>query len=156
MRDVLLGTELPVELTKRASGALAGLRSDAIGRVWDGGTVISRNDSDLRWWTWAGYRVNATLKATLGGVADESQRVDDLSIRLRADLRPSTWRHAVSELKDQLCLPEVDEKALAGLKFSDALPRPLAVKTLATRLADLEHAESVLVESSSWLSGGES
>lgn len=155
MRDVLLGTELPVELTKRASGALAGLRSDAIGRVWHGGTVIGRNDSDLRWWTWAGYRANATLKATLGGVADESQRVDDLGIRLRADLRSSTWRHAVSELEDQLCLPEVDEKALAGLKFSDALPRPLAVKTLATRLADVEHARSVLDESSRWLSGGE-
>lgn len=156
MRDVLLGTEVRVEATKRASGALAGLRSDAIGRIWDGGTVISRNDSDLRWWTWAGYRVNATLKATLGALADESQRVDDLSIRLRADLRPSTWRHAVSELKDRLCLPEVDEKALAGLKFSDALPRPLAVRTLATRLADLEHAKSVIVESCRWLSGGES
>jgi ATP-dependent Lhr-like helicase len=100
--------------------------------------------------------VNATLKATLGALADESQRVDDLSIRLRADLRPSTWRHAVSELKDQLCLPEVDEKALAGLKFSDALPRLLAVKTLATRLADVEQAKSVLVEPCRWLSGDES
>ena len=156
MRDVLLGAEVPVSLTQRASGVLDGLRSDAIGRVWGGGTVIGRNDSDMRWWTWAGYRVNATLKATLGGVADESQRVDDLSIRLRADLRPSTWRHAVSELKDRLCLPEVDDKALAGLKFSDALPRPLAVQTLATRLADLQHAKSVIVESSRWLSGGES
>ena len=63
--------------------------SDAIGRVRDGGSVISRNDSDLRLWTWSGCRVNATLKATLGGLADESQRVDDLDIRLRADLRPS-------------------------------------------------------------------
>ena len=44
----------------------------------------------------------------------------------------------------------------AGLKFSDALPRPLAVKTLATRLADIEHAKSVLDEPCRWLSGGES
>jgi ATP-dependent Lhr-like helicase len=117
--------------------------------------VISRNDSELRWWTWAGYRVNATLKATLGALADESQRVDDLSIRLRADLGPPTWRQAVSELKDRLCLPEIDDKALAGLKFSEALPRPLAVQTLATRLADLEGAKSVLVEPSRWLSGPE-
>ena len=34
MRDVLLGVSVPVELTERASGALAGLRSDGIGRVW--------------------------------------------------------------------------------------------------------------------------
>ena len=111
------------------------------------GLVISRGEDDLRWWTWAGYRVNATLKATLGGLADEAQRVDDLSIRLRADLRPSTWREVVEALQRRLCLPEVDEKALAGLKFSEALPRHLAVATLAARLADLDHARAVLMES---------
>ena len=147
MRDVLLGAEVPALLTQRASGVLAGLRSDGIGRVHTGGLVISRGDDDLRWWTWAGYRVNATLKATLGNVADEAQRVDDLSIRLRADLRPSTWRGVVHAVQDRLCLPEVDEKALAGLKFSEALPRHLAVATLAARLADLNHAGAVLAAS---------
>jgi ATP-dependent Lhr-like helicase len=147
MRDVVLGVEVPVSLTQRAAGVLAGLRSDGIGRVRGGGLVVSRGDDDLRWWTWAGYRVNATLKATLGNVADEAQRVDDLSIRLRADLRPSSWRGVVEAVQDRLCLPEVDEKALTGLKFSEALPRPLAVATLARRLADLDHARAVLTES---------
>lgn len=110
MRDVLLGADVPVTLTQRASGVLAGLRSDGIGRVNAGGLVISRSDLDLRWWTWAGYRVNATLKATLGGLADESARVDDLSIRLRTDLRPTTWHNAVGILPGQLCLPEIDER----------------------------------------------
>jgi ATP-dependent Lhr-like helicase len=90
--------------------------------------------------------VNATLKATLGGLADELQRADDVSIRLRGDLQPSTWRSLVDQVKDRLCLPEIDEKALAGLKFSDALPRHLAEATLAARLADLDHARSVLLE----------
>ena len=147
MRDVLLGAEVPVALTQRASGVLAGLRSDAIGRVHPGGLLISRGEDDLRWWTWAGYRVNATLKASLSGVADEAQRVDDLSIRLRADLRPSTWRGVVDGVQDRLSLPEIDEKALAGLKFSEALPRDLAVATLAARLADLDNARTVLRES---------
>jgi hypothetical protein len=35
---------------------------------------------------------------------------------------------------------------MAGLKFSDALPRHLAVATLATRLADLDNAAAVLAE----------
>ena len=147
MRDVVLGSEPPVSLTQRAAAVLAGLRSDAIGRVRASGLVISRGDDDLRWWTWAGYRVNATLKVTLGNVADEAQRVDDLSIRLRADLRPTSWRDVVGAAQDRLCLPEVDEKALTGLKFSEALPRPLAVATLAARLADLDHARAVLMES---------
>ncbi len=147
MRDVLLGADAPVSLTQRAAGVLAGLRSDGIGRVHASGLLISRNDNDLRWWTWAGYRVNATLKATLGNVADEAQRVDDLSVRLRADLRPEAWREVVGAVRDRLCLPEIDEKALAGLKFSDALPEHLAVATLAERLADLDHARIVLAES---------
>ena len=88
----------------------------------------------------------ATLKATLGGLADEVQGVDDVVIRLRADLQPSIWRPLVGELEDRLVLPDVDEKALAGLKFSDALPRHLAVATLANRLADLKNAKSVLLE----------
>jgi hypothetical protein len=104
------------------------------------------SDDDPHWWTWAGYRVNATLKATLSGLADSSQRVSDQSIRLRADLRPDTWPSLVRALEGRLCLPEIDDKALAGLKFSDALPRPLAVATLATRLADLDHAAAVLTE----------
>jgi ATP-dependent Lhr-like helicase len=150
MRDVLLGADVPAMLTRRADGMLAGLRADGIGRVDPGGTVISRSDDDLRWWTWAGYRANATLKATLGGLADESQRVDDLSIRLNRDLRPGTWSRAVAELRDRLCLPEIDDKALAGLKFSAALPRHLATATLATRLADLDHAAAVLAEPASF------
>jgi ATP-dependent Lhr-like helicase len=146
MRDVLAGAQLPVPLTRRAAGVLAGLRSDGVGRVRADGLVISRDNGDLRWWTWAGYRANATLKATLGEVADETQRVDDLSIRLRADLRPTSWRGVLDAARGRLQLPDVDDKALAGLKFSDALPRPLAVATLATRLADLDHARAVLAE----------
>jgi ATP-dependent Lhr-like helicase len=146
MRDVLLGDDPPVKLTGRAAGVLAGLRSDGIGRVHASGTVISGSDGDLRWWTWAGYRANATLRATLGSLADESQRVNDISLRLRADLRPSTWDSAVRSLRDRLVLPEVDDKALAGLKFSEALPRHLAVATLAERLADPEHARQLLTE----------
>ena len=53
---------------------------------------------------------------------------------------------SVRSLAGHLVLPEVDEKVLAGLKFSDALPQHLAVATLARRLADLENASHVLAE----------
>ncbi|MGE5291714.1 MAG: helicase-related protein [Micromonosporaceae bacterium] len=133
MRDVLLGTGVPAALTCRAVAALADVRQDGISWAHPGGTVVSRSGDDLRWWTWGGYRANATLRATLGGVADEKQSPNDLSIRLRPDLRPDTFASVRSELRDRLCLPEIGDKALAGLKFSAALPRHLAVATLATR-----------------------
>jgi ATP-dependent Lhr-like helicase len=65
---------------------------------------------------------------------------------LRPDLRATTWPSMVRGLSDRLVLPSVDEKALQGLKFSDALPRHLAEATLATRLADLPNAATVLRE----------
>lgn len=111
-----------------------------------GRLVIGASDDDLRWWTWAGYRVNATLQASLSQVADPAARVNDLYIRLRPDLRASTWPSVVRSLEGRLVLPSVDDRALEGLKFSEALPRQLAEATLAARLADLEHAAQVLAE----------
>ena len=46
MRDVLLGSAPPVTLTRRADGILAGLRSDALGRVAPGRTLISGTDDE--------------------------------------------------------------------------------------------------------------
>jgi ATP-dependent Lhr-like helicase len=67
---------------------------------------------DLRWWTWAGYRANATLAATLGGVVDPVQWVSDLSIRLRSDLRASTWPSVLHALGGRL----------PSRRFSNAAP----------------------------------
>ncbi|MFY1696355.1 MULTISPECIES: hypothetical protein [unclassified Solwaraspora] len=110
-----------------------------------GGNVILRDRSgDLRWWTWAGYRANATLAATLSEVVDPVQRFDDCQIRLRADLTPADWRSLTADATERICLPDVDEKALEGLKFSTALPARLAMATLAARLADPAAALAVL------------
>lgn len=145
-RDVLLGADPPVTLTRRAQHAIAELRDDREGSVHSGGTVIGRRGVDLRWWTWAGYRANATLAATLSGLADEKQSFDDFSIRLRTDVTRDMWRTSTADVTQRLCLPEIDERALAGLKFSAALPHHLAVSTLARRLADLDSATQVLAE----------
>ncbi|MGW3993880.1 hypothetical protein ACWEF6_10355 [Amycolatopsis sp. NPDC004772] len=56
-----------------------------------------------------------------------------------------SWNAGIQETLDRICLPDVDERALAGLKFSDALPHRLAMATLATRLADLDAARELLL-----------
>jgi ATP-dependent Lhr-like helicase len=145
-RDVLLGQDPPVHLTRRAQQTLGRIRDERLAQAHPGGTVILRDRADVRWWTWAGHRANATLTATLSGLTDDTQRFDDLSIRLRADLTADLWRAGTCDAPDWLCLPDVDEKALAGLKFGEALPPRLAVATLAARLADLDGAARVLAE----------
>jgi ATP-dependent helicase Lhr and Lhr-like helicase len=147
MRDVLLGADPPVAMTKRAIGRLAGIREDHLDVVHPGGTLITRGrNSEVRWWTWAGIRANACLTSTLAGVADPVQQVRDTSIRLREDLSPHMWRTEITEAASRLCLPTVDERAVRGLKFSAALPERLAVATLAARMGDADSATLVLRE----------
>jgi ATP-dependent Lhr-like helicase len=148
MREVLLGTDPPVRLTKRAIGVLAEERERREHVIHPGGSLIVRDDDsdDVRWWTWAGFRVNATLVATLSEVVDPMHRFNDQQVRLRQDLTPEMWREAVNDAASRLCLPDVSEKALVGLKFSAALPKRLAIATMAARLADLPGAERVLAE----------
>ena len=146
VREVLLGADPPVALTERAQQALAKARDEQIATVHPGGTVITRDTGDVRWWTWAGYRANATLAATFSELTDGLQRFDDASIRLRTDLTPAMWKAATGDAAGRLCLPDVDDRALAGLKFSEALPERLATATLAARLADLDSAVTVLGE----------
>ncbi|QGN48449.1 DEAD/DEAH box helicase [Micromonospora sp. WMMC415] len=147
MRDVLLGADPPVALTGRAQGRLTSLREQAEALVHPGGTVVARDaEGETLWWTWAGYRANATLIATLGEITDPTQRYDDAAIRLRPDIARDMVRAALNDAAERICLPHVDEKALAGLKFSAALPERLALATLASRLADIPAALDVLAE----------
>jgi ATP-dependent Lhr-like helicase len=147
MREVLLGADPPVALTRRAEACLAEQReTDAPDTVHPDGTVIMRVDNDVRWWTWAGYRANATLAATLPSVSDPLQRPTDCWLRLREDLTPAEWRAARESVGENLVLPDVDPRAVRGLKFSAALPERLAVATVAARLADFEGARTVLGE----------
>ncbi|MER7987154.1 DEAD/DEAH box helicase [Streptomyces noursei] len=147
-REVLLGADPPITLTLRAKTALAQARENSSELVRPDGTVVVRGgrDTNVRWWTWAGYRANATLAATLTTIADPLQRPTDTCIRLREDVTPAKWGKAISEAADQLCLPAVDARALNGLKFSAALPTRLAEATLAARLADLDGATAALRE----------
>ncbi|MDQ0846071.1 DEAD/DEAH box helicase [Streptomyces sp. V1I6] len=147
VREVLLGTEPPVSLTKRATAALAEARDHFIEAVHPGGTVVTRvSGGYARWWTWAGHKANATLAASLGTATTPGQRINDCWIRVREDVDAPTWKQVVANASSQLCLPEIDEKAARGLKFAEALPPRLATATLALRFSDLRGAEAVLAE----------
>ncbi|WP_371633863.1 DEAD/DEAH box helicase [Streptomyces sp. NBC_01259] len=147
MREVLLGSDPDVALSKRAVTAISEAREHFMDVVHPGGTLITRTSGgQVRWWTWAGHRANATLAATLGTVAAPAQRVNDCWIRLREDVDRQHWKQAVADAADQLCLPDVDQRAIKGLKFGEALPTRLAQATLATRFADLKGARAVLEE----------
>lgn len=147
MRDVLLGIDPPVRLTERAQTRLSAVRGEAVDTVHPGGALITRDRTgEHRWWTWAGIRANLTLATTLGDIADPVQAGEGAFVRLAEDLTPDRWRDAAADAMERLSLPEVNPKALRGLKFTEALPERLAVATLGARLADLEGAAAALKE----------
>ncbi|MGW2110775.1 DEAD/DEAH box helicase [Streptomyces sp. NPDC001948] len=149
-REVLLGKTPPVAFTRRADSALDQVREKAAELVHPDASVLVRGgrDTNVRWWTWAGYKTNATLAASLGSAADPLQRPTDTYVRLREDITLQEWKQAKSDAAGQLCLPSVDPRALHGLKFGAALPPRLAEATLAARLADLDGAAEALHEPS--------
>ncbi|GAA3240209.1 DEAD/DEAH box helicase [Streptomyces lavendulae] len=150
-RDVLLGEDPPVHLTKRAVARLIQARETHVHTVHPGGTLITRlADGDVRWWTWAGHRANATLAASLPAAVTPQRRFAGHWIRLRDDLSPALWQSAVADTASGLCLPDVDGRAVRGLKFSEALPVRLAEATLAERTADAAGARAVLTEPVRW------
>lgn len=150
-RLVLLGELPPVTLTRRAESALSALRETQSGTVSAGGSIIGGAGDDLRWWTWAGARANATIAASLPSVVDDHDRFDNDSLRLRADVDSDDLTAAISKLGGELALPAVDDAAVRGLKFADSLPPALANETLAARLADTAGARGALAESRMWL-----
>ncbi|MEW1545286.1 DEAD/DEAH box helicase [Streptomyces tsukubensis] len=156
VREVLLGAEPPVALTRRARGALMKAREENELLVHSDGPVVIRGgrDTNVRWWTWAGHRANATLAASLGSVADPLQRPTGAYLRLREDVTVQEWAEATADASARLRLPAVDPLALTGLKFSAALPPRLAEATLAARLADLDGAAKVLREPARFLFHG--
>ncbi|NKY44301.1 DEAD/DEAH box helicase [Nocardia cerradoensis] len=151
MREVLLGSAPDVSLTRRAQTALTGHRQEKAGTVARDATLITREESGTRWWTWAGYRANATLAAALAPVADPAQRPDDFAIRLDSGLTPAVWTAMRKTVDvDRLPLPGVDSRAVAGLKFSALLPDQLASATIGSRLTDPQTAQVVLREPVRW------
>ncbi|GAA4918995.1 ATP-dependent Lhr-like helicase [Stackebrandtia albiflava] len=141
-RDVMLGEDPPVRLTRRAVAALADARAKHDGHVSRDGLVVERSPQEARWWTWAGYRANLTIRAGLAHFVDDTG-VTDNWLRLRPETTIADLRGIAA---DSLVPPEPDDRAVRGLKFSTALPVDIAKTTLAARLADLPSAAQVITE----------
>jgi ATP-dependent Lhr-like helicase len=156
IRRVLLGADPQgVALTRRATDRLGHLREELADRVWSDGTVLAADGARTRWWTWAGAKANAVLVSALDNVAPdllgETITYDNWQIGLRGDATGVELRRALvmaqEQMGDDLALasPLIDEKALKHLKFSEMLPRDLAMATLAARTADPSNAARVVL-----------
>lgn len=145
MRDVLLGHDPDVELSRRAVAALGRVRDERAADVDPAGLVLQRQGDEQVWWTFAGTRANATLAAALEqrGV---TARVTAEGISTAVCDAP-VFRDAGRDLEEGSVRADVDQAAVEGLKFSAALPLELAIDTLAERGSDVPRARATASES---------
>ncbi len=155
MRRTLLGSEpRGVELTRRARQKLDELREEHADRLDPDRTALLHSHGETRWWTWAGTRANAVIWAALNEVAphfcDSMSTVTNDHLVLRSDTTAAALREALLLVKLRFgtdlasVVPEVSERAIKDLKFSDMLPSDLAIRTLAARLSDHPRAAEVM------------
>jgi ATP-dependent Lhr-like helicase len=137
-RDVLLGADPPVVLSRRASELLPKLREEWAERVDVGGLVIERGAQGVTLWAMAGLRAHETLAAALP--TEFEARSDNEAIHLSSAFGSGD----LSGVSVDDVLPFIAPEAVTGLKFSAALPPGLARATLAERFVDRAGAAQVI------------
>lgn len=100
--DVLTGDEAFTYLHETARGVLAERRAAFDGVLGPGVGGVEVDDAEVRWWTFAGGRINATLRYALEAVGgDWKVMPDNYVVRVRGeDLDERRFRAAVDQLRD--------------------------------------------------------
>lgn len=149
IRDVLLGHDPPgVALSQRAAERLMTVRAEHAWVKPDTTTLMMDEKGRARWWTFAGWKANLWLGRAVAEYRRGVAAIDDLWIAVDPQL-------TIEQLGDVLgsvtvegidLAPWIPEEAIRGLKFSDCLPRELAIHVVAHRLADRDSTAVALRE----------
>ena len=155
VRGVLAGSDAAPYLHATAAAAL-NVKRRAFEDVFAGGDIEEDHD-ELRWWTFAGGRINNTLKHALLAVAGEWKVVTDNYV---LKVRGASGRHALAEARQRLRDPSLWESAelwrdvaasLPGYrltKFQDFLPEGIMREMLGNYLLDIDGARRVAADPS--------
>ncbi|WP_431858867.1 DEAD/DEAH box helicase [Azospirillum sp.] len=135
MERVAVGDDVPAKLSKRGTACLESLRE---GYTFCDGVslpLVASGNGRMRWWTFAGGRVNAMLSQALGAAGVTTRGHDDLSVQSDAKDAP-VIRHALDTINPINFEAAVDADLLHDLKFAQCLPDHLARAVLSQRLSD--------------------
>ena len=149
VREVLLGSNPPgVVLSQRAGERLAELRTEHPWVRANAMSLVVDERGRVRWWTFAGRRSNLWLARVAADLRRDVAAIDDLTIALDPAITSKELRAAIAR-GDQEGIdlaPWVTSEAVDGLKFSECLPRRLAVEVVTRRLADAPSTAHALGE----------
>ncbi|MFO0618916.1 MAG: hypothetical protein U0414_40380 [Polyangiaceae bacterium] len=155
MKAVLTSDEDYPYLDKRAKEALAEWRGDLGELLERAGNELQYDGSAVTYWTFAGGRINQTLKYALEWKAGWKVVPDNFSIRIEGDgVSHETVRRALEEMRDAAfwAREETRRGPYARVpeyrlnKFQRVLPEKWQVEMIGRYLLDLEGTARLLVE----------
>jgi ATP-dependent Lhr-like helicase len=135
--------------SQRASERMGGIREQY---AWlDPRKNIARHaeTGELQWWTFAGNRVNAVLAHELAQATGTFVSHDNCLLTFESAVKLLDVEAAIVAVGQRdvtLMHPVIDDTCIDGLKFSDCLPRHLAIRMLEHRLRDEHSTRTVLDE----------
>jgi ATP-dependent Lhr-like helicase len=143
---VLTGTDPAGTISARARTQLAEER-DAYTWLDAHATIVRHDPTELAWWTFAGLHANGALADFLRKRGIDATKADNFRVRFGAGTALTAIEAGLASVTEtdasQMRTP-IEEKTIEALKFSECLPRPLAVKELEERLTDRVGVSGVL------------
>ena len=120
IRDVLAGDDVPAYLTPEAAAALAEQRAAMAVSAAPGRGSVEVAEDELRWWTFAGGRINHTLRHALGALHPDWKIVpDNFLLKVRGE---GITCSALTDAIDQIAEPEFWENERLWQDIAETLP----------------------------------
>ncbi len=141
-------------LSDDARNALAGYREDFAELLRRGGHALQHDDGNARWWTFAGGRINHTLKYALAETRGWKIVADNWHLRIEGDgVTHGTVEEAILDISVPAFWEDVDvwQRIIAKVppyrlsKFQPALPPRFQQEMLGRYLLDIEGTRRFLL-----------
>jgi ATP-dependent Lhr-like helicase len=146
IREVLI-SDAPLPFVTGDAAVRLGARRGELGVLLRDGADALLVPGELTWWTFAGGKVNLTLRHALQARSNWEVSSDNLRIRVRGDsVLPGEWRRHLVELSDRATWEALLPQIRAGLpeyrlsKFQRALPDWAQREMVERFLLDVEGA----------------
>jgi ATP-dependent Lhr-like helicase len=133
--------------SKRARQQIRAIRDEFPWLESDATVIVRARHDKPEWWTFAGTGANATLAYELSQATKSRVTSDSFTVTFDSHVSFNTIEESLGRLRacdvDAMGVA-VNEQGIAGLKFSECLPRQLALNMLRRRLRDPAATRCVL------------
>ncbi len=130
--------------SRRATAQLNEIRTEYPWLSSERTAIVRHPSGEVRWWTFGGGVANSLVADHFRPKAEV--RVDNLSVRFPASVKPSEVEELLGALSPDRIEPTPSDDAIEGMKFSECLPPHIAAEVFCARFNDSESVCRIVAE----------